>query len=84
MTEKQVSAFLRENKKLRAELERNNREKIEYLQNVSHQLVAPLNAIKWEIENITSGRVGVERAKKVFVPYTLSPPLQSIWQRISH
>jgi flagellar biosynthesis chaperone FliJ len=26
------------------------RERIEYLQNVSHQLVAPLNAIKWHIE----------------------------------
>lgn len=65
MTEKQVSALLRENKKLRAELERNNRERIEYLQNVSHQLVAPLNAIKWHIENITSARVGVERATKV-------------------
>lgn len=65
MIEKQVSALLRENKKLHAELKRNNRERIEYLQNVSHQLVAPLNAIKWHIENITSGRVGVERAKKV-------------------
>ena len=40
-------------------------ERTEYLQNVSHQLVAPLNAIKWHIENITNNRVGVERAKKV-------------------
>jgi signal transduction histidine kinase len=46
-------------------MERVNRERIEYLQNVSHQLVAPLNAIKWHIENITSARVGVERAQKV-------------------
>jgi signal transduction histidine kinase len=41
------------------------RERIEYLQNVSHQLVAPLNAIKWHIENLTSVRVSVERAQKV-------------------
>lgn len=41
------------------------REQVEYLQNVSHQLVAPLNAMKWHIENLTSGRLSVERAKKV-------------------
>ena len=40
-------------------------EQVEYLQNVSHQLVAPLNAIKWHIESLTGGRIGVERAKKV-------------------
>ncbi len=55
----------KENKALRAELARVTKERIEYLQNVSHQLVAPLNAIKWHIENITSNRIGVERAKKV-------------------
>jgi signal transduction histidine kinase len=42
-----------------------NQERVEYLQNVSHQLVAPLNAIKWHIENLTEGRMGPERAKKV-------------------
>ena len=47
------------------ELARLSSERTEYLQNVSHQLVAPLNAIKWHIENITNNRVGVERAKKV-------------------
>lgn len=41
------------------------RERVEYLQNVAHQLVAPLNAIKWHIENLTEARVGIERAKKV-------------------
>jgi hypothetical protein len=35
------------------------------LQNVSHQLVAPLNAIKWHIENLTNARLSVDRAKKV-------------------
>lgn len=54
-----------QNEHLRAEVARINQERIEYLQNVSHQLVAPLNAIKWHIENLTNGRIGVERAKKV-------------------
>lgn len=60
-----LAALERENARLKEDLERVNQERIEYLQNVSHQLVAPLNAIKWHIENITSNRVGVERAKKV-------------------
>jgi len=42
-----------------------DRDRVEYLQNVSHQLVAPLNAIKWHIENLTQARVGIERARKV-------------------
>jgi len=50
---------------LSAELSRIQREQVEYLQNVSHQLVAPLNAIKWHIENLTSNRIGIERARKV-------------------
>ena len=40
-------------------------EQIEYLQNISHQLVAPLNAIKWHIENLTAGRMTPVRAQKV-------------------
>jgi signal transduction histidine kinase len=59
------SALVRENARLKSELAKVQQERIEYLQNVSHQLVAPLNAIKWHIENITSNRVGVDRAKKV-------------------
>jgi two-component system, OmpR family, phosphate regulon sensor histidine kinase PhoR len=51
--------------RLESELERAQAEQVNYLQNVSHQLVAPLNAIKWHIENLTEGRVNVERAKKV-------------------
>jgi signal transduction histidine kinase len=46
-------------------MEQVERDRVEYLQNVSHQLVAPLNAIKWHIENLTGARIGVERAKKV-------------------
>lgn len=60
-----VDALQKEVRELRDQLERVNSERIEYLQNVAHQLVAPLNAIKWHIENLTEGRVGVERGKKV-------------------
>jgi len=65
LADRTLAAFEQENAKLRQELGRVNRERVEYLQNVSHQLVAPLNAIKWHIENLTQGRVGVERGKKV-------------------
>lgn len=51
--------------RLEGELGKVRTEQITYLQNVSHQLVAPLNAIKWHIENLTQARVGVDRAKKV-------------------
>jgi signal transduction histidine kinase len=60
-----ISQLERENMELRKRLERVERERIEYLQNVSHQLVAPLNAMKWHIENLTEARVGIERAKKI-------------------
>ena len=50
---------------LEEQLAQVKRERVEYLQNVSHQLVAPLNAIKWHIENLTEGRLGVERAKSL-------------------
>lgn len=46
-------------------VERIEAERIQYLQNVSHQLVSPLNAIKWNIENLTSARVNVPRAKQI-------------------
>jgi len=46
-------------------LEEVGRERIEYLQNVSHQIVAPLNAMKWHIENLTEARVSIDRAKKI-------------------
>jgi len=62
---RRVIALEKEKKALQQELAKISRERIEYLQNVSHQLVAPLHAIKWHIENLASGRVGVERGKKV-------------------
>lgn len=61
----QIKTLKRKNDILEERLNQSEKEKIEYLQNVSHQLVAPLNAIKWHIENLTEARIGVERAKKV-------------------
>ncbi len=55
----------RENAELKDKLDQVERDRIEYLQNVSHQLVAPLNAMKWHIENLTEARVSVDRARKV-------------------
>ena len=60
-----VKTLERENKEIEEKLKQVERERTEYLQNVSHQLVAPLNAIKWHIENLTQARVSIERAKKV-------------------
>lgn len=60
-----LSVLKAENDELKKRLEQVERERVQYLQNVSHQLVAPLNAIKWHIENLTEARIGIERAKKV-------------------
>ena len=45
-----IEALQEEVRRLKEQLAQNERERIEYLQNVSHQLVAPLNAIKWHIK----------------------------------
>jgi signal transduction histidine kinase len=60
-----VAALERDVRQMRGRLIQVEKERTEYLQNVSHQLVAPLNAIKWHIENLTEGRLSVDRAKKV-------------------
>lgn len=60
-----LRAIEQENVKLKGQIKQVERDRIEYLQNVSHQLVAPLNAIKWHIENLTEGRINVDRARKV-------------------
>jgi len=62
--ENQVAKLEAEKATLRTALEQVKKERAEYLQNISHQLVAPLNAIKWHIENLMEGRVSVERARK--------------------
>jgi signal transduction histidine kinase len=61
-----VAALEKRCAELQRQLDNMRTEQTNYLQNVSHQLVAPLNAIKWHIENLTAGRLtNVERAKKV-------------------
>lgn len=60
-----VARLRTEVEQLRQQLEQVNKDRDEYLQNVSHQIVAPLNAMKWHIENLTSARVSIERGKKV-------------------
>ncbi len=60
-----IAELERKCNKLQEQLEQVKAEQVEYLQNVSHQLVAPLNAIKWHIENLTAGRLNIERAQKV-------------------
>jgi signal transduction histidine kinase len=62
---RKVNALELQNKELENRVKQIERERTEYLQNVAHQLVAPLNAIKWHIENLTEARVSVERAQKV-------------------
>ena len=55
-----------QNESLVKQFEQLKKEQISYLQNVSHQLVAPLNAIKWHIENLTAGRLrSTDRIQKV-------------------
>ena len=46
---------------LRADLAAAERAKTEYLQNVAHQLAAPINAIKMNIETLTHPRVSINR-----------------------
>src|SRR6266404_7313054 len=61
----QVQQLQRQVLVLQQQLAQVEKDRDEYLQNVSHQIVAPLNAMKWHIENLTSSRVGFERAQKV-------------------
>lgn len=62
---KEIVKLQLKNKELEVRLKQIEKERTEYLQNISHQLVAPLNAIKWHIENLTENRIGVVRAEKV-------------------
>jgi two-component system OmpR family sensor kinase len=51
----------KENAKLKAELEETRNASNRYLQNVAHQLTAPLGAIKWSIEALKDERVPIQR-----------------------
>ncbi len=50
---------------LKAELEETRQSTNQYLQNVAHQLTAPLNAIKWNIEAIKDEQVTIQRKLKL-------------------
>jgi signal transduction histidine kinase len=50
---------------LRSELQETRKSTNQYLQNVAHQLTAPLNAIKWGIEAIKDDRVSIPRKSKL-------------------
>ncbi|MBI4288717.1 MAG: HAMP domain-containing histidine kinase [Chloroflexi bacterium] len=64
--ERKITMLDRDAAALNGQMEQISRDRIEYLQNVSHQLVAPLNAMKWHIENLTEGRIkDIERIRKV-------------------
>jgi signal transduction histidine kinase len=54
-----------ENTALRAELAEATRSSQRYLQNVAHQLTAPLGAIKWSIEGLKETAVSFERKLKL-------------------
>jgi signal transduction histidine kinase len=60
-----IKQLEREVATLKNQLLQVEKDRDEYLQNVSHQIVAPLNAMKWHIENLTNARVGYERGLKV-------------------
>lgn len=64
--QKQLDELIQENKILQNQVEQIQKEQIAYLQNVSHQLVAPLHAMKMHIENLTAGRIrSSDRIQKV-------------------
>lgn len=64
--EKENNLLKETNKSLQDQFEQVKKEQIAYLQNVSHQLVAPLNAMKWHIENLTADRLQTaDRIRKV-------------------
>jgi signal transduction histidine kinase len=51
--------------RLKGELEETRRSTTRYLQNVAHQLTAPLNAIKWNIEAIKDEKIPIPRKKNL-------------------
>jgi signal transduction histidine kinase len=54
-----------ENVALRNELNEARKSNQQYLQNVAHQLTAPLGAIKWSIEALKDSGVSIQRKSKL-------------------
>lgn len=59
--EEGIEKLRAENASLRAELIETQKTTTQYLQNVAHQLTAPLNAIKWSIEGIKDEKIPIAR-----------------------
>ena len=62
----EIASLKRELERTRQELEETRKTTTRYLQNVAHQLTAPLNAIKWNIEAIKDEAVSIHRKKNSF------------------
>lgn len=54
-----------ENASLKTQLAEARKTNLQYLQNVAHQLTAPLNAIKWNIEALRDAEVSLPRKSKI-------------------
>jgi signal transduction histidine kinase len=62
---KQIEGLRAEVVSLKSQLEQTTNSTNQYLQNVAHQLTAPLNAIKWSIESLKDPKVRFERKMKL-------------------
>lgn len=60
-----VQKLKSENAALRAELSEAKKSNQQYLQNVAHQLTAPLGAIKWSIEALKDAEISIPRKFKL-------------------
>lgn len=61
----EIALLRRQNTELQAELQEARRSNQQYLQNVAHQLTAPLGAIKWSIEALKDAGVSLDRKGKL-------------------
>ena len=61
----EIASLKQELEQTRQELEETRKSTTRYLQNVAHQLTAPLNAIKWNIEAIRDEAISIPRKKNL-------------------
>jgi signal transduction histidine kinase len=61
----EIAKLKTETAELRAELEEARKSNQQYLQNVAHQLTAPLGAIKWSIEALKDAEIPIQRKSKL-------------------
>lgn len=61
----EISKLKTQIKALTLQLDESDKSTTQYLQNVAHQLTAPLNAIKWSIEALKDPKVRFERKMKL-------------------